>query len=63
MDNVATSLLAKYSKVDATIQEQIRLFIEGCKYYVTGNMVWSLETDRYGVIGADDGSGDIIMIL
>jgi hypothetical protein len=63
MDDTAAALLSKYSTADAAMQEQVRLFIDGCKHHATGTVVWSLYTDRYGVRNADDGSGDIVMVL
>ncbi|KAJ4380715.1 hypothetical protein N0V86_004076 [Didymella sp. IMI 355093] len=63
MDETAAALLSKYSNAEAAVQEQVRLFIDGCKHHATGTVVWSLYTDRYGVRNADDGSGDIVMTL
>lgn len=63
MDKAAESLCAKYQDADPALQMHVRQFIDGCKYYCTGNLTWSLETDRYGLAGMQDASGDIVMTL
>jgi hypothetical protein len=49
LDNAAASLLRTYGGADEGMRSQIGDFIDGCKYYATGNLTWSLATDRYGV--------------
>ena len=63
MDDTATRLTLKYSNAEPALQEQVRLFIESCKYLATGTLVWSSCSKRYGVDKAEAGSGDIIMTL
>lgn len=63
MDEAAESLSAKYRDFDAATQQQVSQFIDGCKFYVTGNLTWSLKTDRYDVGRLDEASGDVIMTL
>jgi uncharacterized protein YqkB len=63
MDEAAESLISKYQDEDPALQDQVRKFIDGCKCYVTGNLTWSLETDRYGVDRMDDATGTISMTL
>jgi hypothetical protein len=63
MDETAAVLLSKYSTTEPELQEQVRLFIESCKYLATGTLVWSSCSRRYGVDEADKVSGDIIMTL
>ncbi|KAF2008694.1 terpenoid synthase [Aaosphaeria arxii CBS 175.79] len=62
-DAAAASLIRKYLDAEPAIQNHVHKFIDGCKYYSTGNLTWSLETDRYGVDHVEDRSGDIVMIL
>ncbi|KAL1653509.1 hypothetical protein SLS61_004019 [Didymella pomorum] len=63
MDDTAARLTLKYSSAQPALQEQVRLFIESCKYLATGTLVWSSCSKRYGVEKAEAGSGDIIMTL
>ncbi len=63
MDEAAESLLSKYRRANPSMQRQVKDFIDGCKYYTTGNLTWSLETARYGLKGLENESGDIIMTL
>ncbi|KAF2815340.1 terpenoid synthase [Mytilinidion resinicola] len=63
LDVAAERLFRRYADADEKMQAQVRDFVDGCKYYTTGNFVWSLETDRYDVDYAADGSGDILMTL
>ncbi|KAF3047863.1 terpene cyclase [Didymella keratinophila] len=63
MDDTAARLTLKYSNAEPALQEQVRLFIESCKYLATGTLVWSSCSKRYGVDKAEAGSGDIIMTL
>jgi hypothetical protein len=62
-DRAAAALGVKYASNERKLQDDVADFIEGCKHYGTGNLVWSLATNRYGVEFADDGSGDILMTL
>jgi hypothetical protein len=60
MDGAARSLERRYEGADESIRRQVRDFIDGCKQYTTGNLTWSLETDRYAVDRVD---GEIVMTL
>jgi len=60
LDNVAASLLRTYNGADEEIRSQVSAFIDGCKYYCTGNLTWSLATDRYGVKRVD---GQVLITL
>ncbi|KAF2655196.1 terpenoid synthase [Lophiostoma macrostomum CBS 122681] len=62
-DAAAESFLQKYCASPIELQNDIRDFVDGCKQYVTGNLSWSLETNRYGVSHAQDGSGNISIVL
>lgn len=63
MDDTAAKLSLKYSNAEPALQEQVRLFIDSCKYLATGTLVWSSCSKRYGVGQADKVTGDIIMTL
>lgn len=63
MDDAAGSLCTRYQDADADVQRQVQQFIDGCKYYTTGNLTWSLKTDRYGVGRSEDASGDVVISL
>ncbi|KAH8704346.1 isoprenoid synthase domain-containing protein [Phaeosphaeriaceae sp. PMI808] len=60
MDDAADKLFATYAREDEDLQRQVGNFVHGCKTYVTGNLTWSLETDRYGV---ERVNGEIVMTL
>jgi hypothetical protein len=60
MDKAAASLFESYEAADEGMRRQVKDFVDGCKHYTTGNLTWSLETDRYGVERVD---GEIIMTL
>jgi hypothetical protein len=60
MNVAAASLVRKYAEADECLQDRVANFIDGCKYYTTGNLTWSLETDRYGVEYID---GEIAITL
>jgi hypothetical protein len=62
-DAAAESFLQKYSTSPIELRNDIQDFVDGCKQYVTGNLTWSLETNRYGVSHAQDGSGNISIVL
>jgi hypothetical protein len=53
LDVAAASLVRKYAEADEGMKDRVADFIDGCKYYTTGNLTWSLETDRYGVAYVD----------
>jgi hypothetical protein len=60
MDNAADSLFKRYDSGDEDVRRQVKNFVDGCKHYTTGNLTWSLATDRYGVDKIGD---EIIMTL
>jgi len=60
MDTAAASLARRYEVADEDMRRQVKDFVDGCKHYATGNLTWSLETDRYGV---DYVAGEIVMTL
>jgi hypothetical protein len=60
MDVAAAALSSRYKSADDDIRQQVENFVLGCKHYATGNLTWSLTTDRYGVEKAGD---EIIMQL
>lgn len=60
MDDAAQSLFERYEGVDEGLKKQVAQYVDGCKYYLTGNLTWSLETRRYGVERVD---GQIVMTL
>jgi hypothetical protein len=60
MDDAAESLFQRYKTADEDMRKQVKDFVDGCKHYTTGNLTWSLETDRYGV---DHVGGEIVMTL
>jgi hypothetical protein len=60
MDKAAALLFKHYEAADGDMRRQVKDFVDGCKHYTTGNLTWSLETDRYGVERVD---GEIIMTL
>jgi hypothetical protein len=63
LDGSVANILRKLASADKKLKDDVANFIEGCKYYATGNFVWSLVTRRYGVEFAGDSSGDILMTL
>lgn len=60
MDEAADSLFRRYELADGNMRRQVKDFVDGCKHYTTGNLTWSLETNRYGV---DYVAGEIVMKL
>ncbi|KAL1594623.1 hypothetical protein SLS60_010384 [Paraconiothyrium brasiliense] len=60
LDRAAEALFERYEGEEEELRRQVRDFVDGCKHYATGNLTWSLETDRYGVERVD---GEIIMTL
>ncbi|KAF2008972.1 terpenoid synthase [Aaosphaeria arxii CBS 175.79] len=62
MDHVAESLTSKYEHADEETRVQVRRFVDGCKAYTTGNLTWSLETDRYGVKNSRVGE-EVVIVL
>lgn len=60
LDTAAASLYQRYEMEDEELKRQVNDFVDGCKHYATGNLTWSLETDRYGVERVD---GEIVMTL
>lgn len=53
-------MFRRYEGADEDTKRQVRDFVDGCKHYTTGNLTWSLETDRYDVERVD---GEIVMTL
>jgi hypothetical protein len=60
LDVAAGSLFKRYESADGDMRRQVEQFVDGCKHYTTGNLTWSLATDRYEVDKID---GEIVMIL
>ena len=60
MDRAAAALLRRYGMADRDVQRQVKNYVDGCKHYATGNVSWSLSTDRYRVEQVD---GDVVMTL
>jgi hypothetical protein len=60
MDRAAASLMDRYDSEDEDTRRQVKNFVNGCKHYTTGNLTWSLATDRYSVDRVGD---EIIMTL
>ncbi|KAJ4359463.1 uncharacterized protein N0V89_000017 [Didymosphaeria variabile] len=60
LDEAAEALFERYEGEGKDLRRMVGHFVDGCKHYVTGNLTWSLETDRYGVERVD---GEIIMTL
>jgi len=48
-DEAERRLYKRYGDATPELQDQLRRFIDGAKYYSTGNLTWSLTTKRYGV--------------
>lgn len=48
-DETSASLIRRYESADEKTRQQVKEFVEACKYYCTGNLTWSLSTGRYGV--------------
>lgn len=63
LDRAADTLNAQYSMENATLRQDVANFIIGCKQLTTGNLTWSLQTKRYGVEFAKDGTGDVFIVL
>ncbi|OOF90465.1 hypothetical protein ASPCADRAFT_59329, partial [Aspergillus carbonarius ITEM 5010] len=47
-DGTAKRLRIRYS-TDPDVLTDLESFIDGCRYYCTANLTWSLSTTRYGV--------------
>lgn len=60
MDDAVASLFRRYETADGDVKRQVQEWVDGCKHLVTGNLTWSLETGRYGVMVED---GEIVMKL
>jgi hypothetical protein len=60
LDVAAASLFKRYESADEDMRRQVEQFVDGCKHYTTGNLTWSLATDRYGV---DKVGNEIVMTL
>jgi hypothetical protein len=60
LDVAAASLFKRHESADEDMRRQVEQFVDGCKHYTTGNLTWSLATDRYGVNKVGNG---IVMTL
>jgi hypothetical protein len=60
LDEAAAALFQRYEWADNEMQGQVKDFVDGCKHYTTGNLTWSLATNRYGVEWV---AGEIVMTL
>ena len=64
MDAAAASVEMTYAGQEPEVRRMVLDFIDGCKSYVTGNLAWSLKTDRYGVKDhLDEKTGEIVVLL
>jgi hypothetical protein len=63
MDDAAARVFERYASSDEKVRADVKEFVDGCKYHCTGNWVWSLQSARYGVDLAEDGSGDVVLTL
>jgi hypothetical protein len=63
LDASVQNIIKKFATADEKLRDDVGNFLDGCKYYITGNYLWSLVTKRYAVDFAEDGSGDIVMTL
>ena len=61
-EETAKRLLASHSVRDVGSFSQLQDFVAGCRFYCTGNLVWSLKTQRYG-IECEDMSGGVEVCL
>ena len=60
LDAAAERLAQRYEEMDGDMKRQVKEFVDGCKHYTTGNLTWSLGTERYGVERVE---GEIVMTL
>jgi hypothetical protein len=60
MDVAVASLSERYESTGDDLRRRVEHFVDGCKHYTTGNLTWSLASDRYGVDKVD---GEIVMTL
>jgi len=60
MDEAVLSLFRRYEDADEDLKTQVEDYVEGCKHYTTGNLMWNLATGCYGVECVD---GEIVMKL
>lgn len=64
MDAVAASIEMTYAGQEPEVRRMVVDFIYGCKCLVTGNLAWSLQTERYGVKEhLNEKTGEIVMLL
>ncbi|RAK99749.1 terpene synthase family protein [Aspergillus ibericus CBS 121593] len=61
LDATAKRLRIRYS-TDLDVLKGLEIFIDGCKYYCTGNLTWSLSTGRYGVHQESEPDNVIIVL-
>ncbi|CAI6339886.1 unnamed protein product [Periconia digitata] len=59
-DLAADRLTKAYGAGDEDLRRQVGEYVEGCRYFTTGNLEWSMSTRRYGVETVD---GEIVMKL
>ncbi|KAJ5630144.1 terpenoid synthase [Penicillium herquei] len=59
----AAESLEASTRGDAQLSSQIASFIEGCRYFTTGQIAWYCETSRYGMAELldKDGSADFVL--